>query len=68
MSDSRPAPPVDLDDRVGPVVVEPTGDADVDAVVAQLAALDGAPVSEHVAVLESVHAGLRRVLDGTTAG
>ncbi|MDF9715209.1 hypothetical protein INN71_14400 [Nocardioides sp. ChNu-153] len=68
MSDSRPVPPVDLDDRVGPVVVEPTGDADVDAVVAELAALDGTPVVDHVAVLESVHAGLRRVLDGTTAG
>ncbi len=41
---------------------EQTGDADVDAVVASLAALDAAPVAGHVAVFEQAHESLRRTL------
>lgn len=52
---------------------EPTGDADVDAVVASLAQLDDLPVAEHVAVFEQAHDSLRRTLagaghDGPAAG
>jgi hypothetical protein len=42
--------------------VEPTGNPDVDAVVASLADLDARPVSEHVAVFESAHDRLRSAL------
>jgi hypothetical protein len=53
--------------------IEPTGDDDVDAVVASLAQLDELPVSEHVAVFEQAHDSLRRTLvgaghDGPAAG
>jgi hypothetical protein len=53
--------------------VEPTGDEDVDAVVASLARLDDLPVAEHVAVFEQAHESLRRTLagaghDGPAAG
>ena len=41
-----------------------TGNADVDAVVASLAALDDLPVAEHVAVFEQAHESLRRTLAG----
>jgi len=41
-----------------------TGNADVDAVVGSLAALDGLPVAEHVAVFERAHESLRRSLAG----
>ena len=41
-----------------------TGNADVDAVVGSLAALDGLPVAEHVAVFEQAHESLRRTLAG----
>jgi hypothetical protein len=34
---------------------EPTGHADVDAVVASLEGLDDRPVTDHVAVFESAH-------------
>ena len=48
-----------------PVVgVEGTGNADVDAVVGSLAALDDLPVAEHVAVFEQAHESLRRTLAG----
>ena len=46
------------------VEVEGTGNGDVDAVVASLAALDGLPVAEHVAVFEHAHESLRRTLAG----
>ena len=46
----------------GPAV-ETTGDARVDAVLASLAPLETAPVSEHVAVFESAIAQLRSALD-----
>ena len=41
-----------------------TGNADVDAVVSSLGALDGLPVAEHVAVFEQAHESLRRTLAG----
>jgi hypothetical protein len=44
--------------------VEGTGNADVDAVVGSLAALDDQPVAEHVAVFEQAHESLRRTLAG----
>lgn len=39
-----------------------TGDPRVDAAVALLADLDDAPIHEHPAVFEAVHARLREVL------
>ena len=44
--------------------VEGTGNADVDAVVGSLTALDDLPVAEHVAVFEQAHESLRRTLAG----
>jgi hypothetical protein len=41
-----------------------TGNADVDAVVGSLSALDDLPVAEHVAVFEQAHELLRRTLAG----
>jgi hypothetical protein len=43
--------------------VPSTGHPAVDAVLASLAALEDAPVHEHVAVFESAHESLRRALD-----
>lgn len=60
--------PVDLDDRVTWSPLVPTGDVRVDEAAAPLEDLAGRPVHEHVAVFEAVHAGLRSVLDATTAG
>ncbi|WNB86792.1 hypothetical protein [Cellulomonas sp. ATA003] len=37
----------------------PTGDTAVDAALTRLTELDGAPVPEHVAVFEAVHAALQ---------
>ncbi len=49
-----------------------TGHADVDAVIASLAGLDQASVSDHVAVFEQAHESLRRALshagDGAPTG
>jgi hypothetical protein len=45
---------------------EPTGNEQVDAVLASLSVLDGAPVAEHVAVFEAAHEALRGAL--ATAG
>jgi len=44
--------------------VEGTGNADVDAVVGSLTALDDLPVAEHVTVFEQAHESLRRTLAG----
>ena len=44
--------------------VEGTGNADVDAVVGSLTALDDLPVADHVAVFEQAHESLRRTLSG----
>ena len=44
--------------------VEGTGNAEVDAVVGSLTALDDLPVAEHVAVFEQAHESLRRTLAG----
>lgn len=43
--------------------VEATGHAAVDAVLSSLEGLETRPVSEHVAVFERAHAGLRQALD-----
>lgn len=40
-----------------------TGDPAVDAVLDQLADVEGTPVDEHVAVFERAHEQLRRALD-----
>ena len=45
-----------------PVLRLPTGDDRVDAAVAGLSRLAGAPPDEHVAVLEEVHGRLRDIL------
>lgn len=68
MAENPGVPDVDLDDRTTPVAPTPTGDDDVDAVLAELSALSGTPVADHVVVFERVHHGLRGVLDATTAG
>ena len=55
------------DPEVEPAVeveVEGTGNAEVDAVVASLTALDDLPVAEHVTVFEQAHESLRRTLAG----
>lgn len=44
------------------VVDGPTGLAEVDAVLSTLGQLTDLPVSEHVAVYEAAHAGLRGAL------
>ena len=45
-----------------PALGPPTGDDRVDAAVAGLSRLAGAPADEHVAVLEEVHGRLRDIL------
>ena len=42
---------------------EPTGQAEVDEVVDEVAGLDETPLEEHVAVFERAHARLRGTLD-----
>ena len=51
-----------------PVEQETTGHAPVDAVVESLAALDGLPVGEHVAVFERAHESLRSALSDASQG
>ena len=46
----------------------PTGDDRVDAAVAGLSRLAGAPAEEHVAVLEEVHGRLRDILGEASEG
>lgn len=46
---------------------ESTGVEAVDQVLAAVAALDGRPVDEHVAVFERAHEQLRRALDAPGA-
>jgi hypothetical protein len=46
----------------------PTGDDRVDAAVAGLSRLPGAPADEHVAVLEEVHGRLRDILGELNEG
>ena len=46
----------------------PTGDDRVDAAVAGLSHLPGAPAEEHVAVLEEVHGRLRDILGEVNEG
>ena len=51
-----------------PTSVPPTGDDRVDAAVAGLRRLAGAPADEHVAVLEEVHGRLRDILGEVSEG
>jgi hypothetical protein len=51
-----------------PIPVPPTGDDRVDAAVAGLSRLAGAPADEHVAVLEEVHGRLRDILGEVSEG
>ena len=51
-----------------PTPVPPTGDDRVDAAVAGLSRLAGAPADEHVAVLEEVHGRLRDILGEVNEG
>jgi hypothetical protein len=58
------------DDDTPPLAGElpPTGDDRVDAAVAGLSRLAGAPADEHVAVLEEVHGRLRDILGEVSEG
>ena len=49
----------------GEVGAESTGVESVDRVLAEVAAVADAPVSEHVQVFERAHEQLRRALDAT---
>ena len=51
-----------------PALRPPTGDDRVDAAVAGLSRLAGAPADEHVAVLEEVHGRLRDILGELNEG
>ena len=51
-----------------PAFGPPTGDDRVDAAVAGLSRLAGAPAEEHVAVLEEVHGRLRDILGEVNEG
>jgi len=51
-----------------PALRPPTGDDRVDAAVAGLNRLAGAPAEEHVAVLEEVHGRLRDILGEVNEG
>jgi hypothetical protein len=51
-----------------PALGPPTGDDRVDAAVAGLSRLAGAPADEHVAVLEEVHGRLRDILGEASEG
>ena len=51
-----------------PTLGPPTGDDRVDAAVAGLSRLTGAPAEEHVAVLEEVHGRLRDILGEVNEG
>ena len=51
-----------------PTAVPPTGDDRVDAALAGLSRLAGAPAEEHVAVLEEVHGRLRDILGEVNEG
>lgn len=47
---------------------EPTGVAEVDGVLADVAAMTSAPVADHVEVFEKAHERLRRALDAPAPG
>ena len=51
-----------------PTLRPPTGDKRVDAALAGLSRLAGAPEDEHVAVLEEVHGRLRDILGEANEG
>ncbi len=58
----RARAPVTADSQPPAIELPPTGDDRVDAAVAGLRRLPGAPADEHVAVLEEVHGQLRDIL------
>ena len=58
----------ELRPAAGPTLGPPTGDDRVDAAVAGLSRLAGAPAEEHVAVLEEVHGRLRDILGEVNEG
>ena len=63
MDDHEPlASPVDPD-ATAPVPYEPTGVAEIDEVLAEVAALAELSASAHVEVFERAHERLRRALD-----
>ena len=68
MPDETAASPGDLRDLRADRAAsadETTGDAQVDAVLEPLGTLDGLPVHEHAAVVDSVHRALQdRLADG----
>lgn len=72
MPDETAASPGDLRDlradraaRADEINDESTGDAQVDAMLQPLDTLDGLPVHEHAAVVDSVHRALQdRLADG----
>ena len=51
-----------------PTLSPPTGDDRVDAAMAGLSRLAGAPAEEHVAVFEEVHGRLRDILGEASEG
>jgi len=51
-----------------PVPAPPTGDDRVDAALAGLSRLAGAPAEEHVVVFEEVHGRLRDILGEASEG
>ena len=61
-------PGAELRPAAEPTLGLPTGDDRVDAAVAGLSRLAGAPAEEHVAVLEEVHGRLRDILGEVNEG
>ncbi len=64
----RPGAPPDGGAPRPAAELPPTGDDRVDAAVAGLSRLPGAPAEEHVAVLEEVHGRLRDILGELSEG
>jgi len=66
---AAPPPGAELRPAAEPALGPPaTGDDRVDAAVAGLSRLAGAPAEEHVAVLEEVHGRLRDILGEVNEG
>jgi hypothetical protein len=60
--------PLTGDTPTPPAGLPPTGDDRVDAALAGLGRLAGAPADDHVAVLEEVHGQLRDILGELSEG
>jgi hypothetical protein len=61
VADSGPVQPGGAPEPLG-VVIEPTGNAEVDAAVERLGDADALPTEGHIEVYEDVHTGLRDAL------